>query len=412
MARLVTAGFELNEATNASSPDGAVQGGGGATISSGTFRSGAFALQCASGAGNLSGYFQFLATFAASRTYFFRAYLNFSQFPASTSIRVLDPTGFAWLYVQVTSSGTLQLIDGNGPTQIGSDSAALNTGTWYRLEMSTVINGSTQIASGDARLDGVSFASGNISTPQSPGSSAFVGWVGTPGANRTLFADDIALNDNQGADQNTWPGSGNVVLLRPTADSAVAAGWTDDAGSGTNIFDAVNNRPPNGIADTTSSTGLHQIRDATTGANEAYDATMTDYTTAGVPTGATVNVVDPIIATAAPVSTSAKVGQVGVVSNPAIAVINLTANSGQFWSGTAAGTYPTGWKWSHGTVTYAPSVTLGTAPVMRVTQVTSSTRIAMACFMGIYVDYTPAVSSFVAAPLESRLQAVPRASLW
>jgi hypothetical protein len=112
------------------------------------------------------------------------------------------------------------------------------------------------------------------------------------------------------------------------------------------------------------------------------------------------------------VSTSAKVGQVGVVSNPAIAVINLTANSGQFWSGTAAGTYPTGWKWSHGTVTYAPSVTLGTAPVMRVTQVTSSTRIAMACFMGIYVDYTPAVSSFVAAPLESRLQAVPRASLW
>src|SRR6185369_369314 len=151
---------------------------------------------------------------------------------------------------------------------------------------------------------------------------------------------------------------------------------------------------------------------ATTGANEAYDATMTDYTTAGVGAGATVNVVDPVISTAAPVSTSAKVGQVGVVSNPAIAVINLTGNSGQFWSGTPAGTYETGWKWSHGTRTYAPTVTLGTAPVMRVTQVTSSTRIAMVCLMGIYVDYTPAVSSFIAAPLESRLQAVARASLW
>jgi hypothetical protein len=29
--------------------------------------------------------------------------------------------------------------------------------------------------------------------------------------------------------------------------------------------------------------------------------------------------------------------------------------------------------------------------VMRVTQVTSSTFIAMVCFMGIYVDYTPKI---------------------
>jgi hypothetical protein len=42
-------------------------------------------------------------------------------------------------------------------------------------------------------------------------------------------------------------------------------------------------------------------------------------------------------------------------------------------------------------MTEAPTVTLGTAPVMRITNSTASTRIADVCFMGIYVDYTAAV---------------------
>jgi hypothetical protein len=46
-------------------------------------------------------------------------------------------------------------------------------------------------------------------------------------------------------------------------------------------------------------------------------------------------------------------------------------------------------------VANAPSVTLGTAPVMRITQVTASTRIAVVCAMFIYVDYTPAVAAAV-----------------
>lgn len=411
MARLVTAGFELNEATNATSPDGAVQGGGAATITSATVRSGAFALSCASGAGNLNGYFSWSYTLAASRTYFARAYLNFSQFPtAATKILDAEGSGGGFLYIAVTSTGTLQLIDGGAVTQIGADSAALSLGVWYRVELSTIINGSTQVTGGAGRLEGAEFASGNIATPSAAGVGAFAGWVATPGANKTMFVDDVAVNDDQGGSQNTWPGEGRIVLLVPTATSASGTGWTLGTGTaeGGNGWNSVNNKPPVGVTNLEAGSDPKQIRNASSNANVNWDGTMTTYTAAGVAANATINVVDPIIATAAPVSTGAKQGTVGVVSNPVIANIALGpgGTSGAFWSGTTEGTYTTGWKWSHGTATYAPSVTLGTAPVMRVTQVTSSTRIATVCFMGMYVDFTPAL-----APHEQvALQAMNRAT--
>ncbi len=96
--------------------------------------------------------------------------------------------------------------------------------------------------------------------------------------------------------------------------------------------------------------------------------------------------------------TGAKTGSIGVVSNPTVANIAFPS-SANFWSGVTAGTYLTGWKWEHGTSTDAPTVTLATQPVTRVT-VTGGTasRIAMCCAMLIYVDYTPAVVA-VSAPI-------------
>jgi hypothetical protein len=155
--------------------------------------------------------------------------------------------------------------------------------------------------------------------------------------------------------------------------------------------------PPDSAADLTVHADAMQIRNATSNANVNYDATMTTYTAAGIAASDIVTVIVPMIATGAPVTTSAKAGTVGVVSNPAIANIALGAGgtSGAFWSGVTMGTYPTGNKWSFGTTTYSPSVTLGTAPVMRVTQVTSSTRIAIVTEMGMYVEYAPKTSLLI-----------------
>jgi len=203
------------------------------------------------------------------------------------------------------------------------------------------------------------------------------------------YFDDFAFNDSTGGNQNTWPGNGRVVLLLPISDNARTAGWVGGAGGTTNLWDALNNTPPLGVADTGTNTS--QIRDATAEASASYDANLSTYASAGITGDNQINCVIPIVATAAPVTTSAKQGLIGMASNPAITTVALgpAGTSGAFWSGVAANTYPTGWKWSLGTTTYSPAVTLTSSPVARITQVTSSTRIADVCFLGLYVDFTP-----------------------
>jgi hypothetical protein len=312
--------------------------------------------------------------------------------------------GTVYISARMTATGTLQLWNEQGtPAQVGSDSVtALATNTWYRVELE-LFNTTAGSCVAELQLNGVSVARATNLTISTSAIVIFQAGAGNgaslvPGLDMSVYVDDMAVNDTTaGTGQTGYPGDSKIVLLVPTSDNAKGTGWTNDAATTTNLWDAVNNLPPVGIADTTSSTGLHQLRNATSNANTNYDANMTTYSAAGVGAGDTVNVVQPIVVTGAPVTTSAKQGTVGVVSNPAITNVALSATgtAGAFWQGNAAGTYTTGWKFSGGTMTHAPSVTIGTAPVMRITQVTSSTRIAMVCFMGMYVDYTPAAAAFV-----------------
>ena len=401
MAKLGFGGFETNDTVGPVLGQDLDPGltGTNVTYDSSVKRTGNFSGKCDSGAGGVAAACSTCVPVVAitpSSTVYAREYFNFTNLPAST-VSILAPlsvisTGGA---VKITSGGVVQLWDNTAANvQIGSDGPTLSTGTWYMIELAITLNASSLITSVEARVEGSSIASGSVTGVGAFSQASFsAGWIDAPGTSKVVNIDDGAINDSTGAANNTWCGSGGVVLLVPTGDSAKGTGWTNDAAGTTNFFDAVDNKPPVGIADTTGGSGLHQLRNATANANSSYDATMTTYTAAGVPAGATINAVLPFVVTAAPVTTSSKQGTVGVVSNPTIAnvALDIAGTSGAFWSGSAAGTYATGWKGSRGTFTATPSVTLGTAPVMRITQVTSSTRIAMVCFMGIYVDYTPAV---------------------
>lgn len=388
MARLLTAGAE----SQANSTEGISSAVGAVTYDTGTVRSGATSWKFDSTVSNAQTFQTFTTgTLVLGRTYFARGYFRFASLPTADTnlISCAGVSGASILVTFFAANSSLQLWAGG---TIGF-SSPLTTNVWYRVELSWKID-TGSVDSCELVVDGVQAAattgaaiSDSVTVP-----GVIMGMVGAPGASVVMYLDDVAINDSTaGGTQTSYPGAANVVLLKPTADSAIGTGWVGGAGGTSSEFDAMNNTPPVGVADT--GTNASQNRNATAAANSNLDMTMTTYTAAGVPTGATINVVDPIVATGAPVVTSAKAGTVGVVSNPAITNVNLAAGgtAGAFWSGTTAGTYPTGWKISHSTTTYAPSVTLGTAPVMRLTQVTSSTRIAMVCFMGIYVDYTPAV---------------------
>jgi hypothetical protein len=401
MGRLLTAGFE----TQAITAEGMTIGGTTPAFSTTQVRTGSRSMS-----GQTSDDVRFAFTGVLATTYYARVY-GFVPTTLAASWTMLvfatgTPTVIASLTLNTDGSFTLQSTSGN---TIATSAAGLVTAdTWFMAELAVKIDtGAADYV--EARVNGVSFGSGSGLTI-SDTVPATIRYPFVAGSSATSYIDDVALNDSGGGSQNSWPGSGRVVLLLPVSDNAKGTGWTNDAASTTNLFNSVDNTPPIGIADTSGGTGLNQLRNATSNANSNYDANMTTYAAAGIDTNDTVNVVDPIVATAAPVSTSAKQGTVGVVSNPAITNIALAAGgtSGAFWSGSAGGTYASGWKISHGTVTYAPAVTVTTAPVMRITQVTASTRIAVVCFMGIYVDYTPNAQARL---LQTR-QAVNRAAVF
>lgn len=400
MARLVTSGFELSQATtSAGQVDGALNGVG--TIDTTNQRSGA-ACMSFDASGTLAAS-SWPLTGVLGRSYYMRAYFSKSANPAATT-RILGPQGLNAPSARLGTDGTIQLWNGVGGTpgsQVGSSSAVQPSGlgTYFRVEL-RVLYGTGAIDEIELYVNGsqVAVATGQTLSESAP-SGVFVGWVDAAGVGGpTLLVDDVAVNDDQGASQASWPGDGKVVLLKPISDNAVGAGWT--LGTGTAIASnsgstAVKNTPPLGVADLAAGSDVKMIRNASANANTNYDANLTTYTTAGVGASDTINVLDPIVNTSAPVVTSAKAGTIGISSNPVIANIALGAagTAGAFWQGNAGGTYPTGWKWSHGTTTYAPSVTVGSSPVARITQVTSSTRIADVDFLGMYVDYTPFVAA-------------------
>jgi hypothetical protein len=430
MARLAMGGAELLQASGGqvaggNQLDGICLGSNGvAAISTSVFRSGAASWSCLSNSLNTS---TPLVThrgaslaLVANTSYFFRVYMRFDNLPTSTVYVAADTATPTAVGIKLTTTGTFQLWNPQSNTQIGSDSGAITAGdgVWHRLEFK-VVTGASSVTGTEAYVDGVLIAtSGTLSAPALGNTvSIAAGWLSAPGASLQCYIDDIAINDSTGSQQTGYPGDGSLVLLVPTSDNAKGTGWTNDAATTTNLWDAVNNLPPVGIADTVTGSGLHQLRNATSNANTNYDANMMSYAAAGIGPNDTVNVVIPICATAAPVTTSSKQGTVGVVSNPAIANIALDAagTSGAFWEGTAAGTFGAGWKGSIGTITHAPSVTIGTAPVMRITQVTSSTRIAMVCLMGMYVDFTPGRAPIIETGLRTPnfvRQAVNRAGTY
>lgn len=400
MARLVTSGFELQDAsttgTNAA-PDGLV---GSGTIDTTVFRSGAASFKSAAG---VLQRVTFGGWTGVLGTYFARAYVMFDALPAGggMSVLALGTVGMGSIHgsvvINVDGSVTFFRNNGSGTLVQFTNTAAnyVTTNVWYMFEISITL-GTGSIDAAEGRIDGLSIGSvSSVSIGDGPTVEMRMGKnadQSNTSSTANVWIDDVALNDSSGASQNTFPGPGKVVLLLPTADSSFGAGWTLGTGTGiTNGFDSINNTPPLGVADLAVGSDPKQIRNASANANVNFDTNMTTYRAAGISNYDIIRVVSPVIATAAPVSTSAKSGTVGVASNPIITNVALGAggSAGAFWSGVAAGTYPTGWKWSYGTTTYNPVVTIAAGAIMRVTQVTSSTRIAMVSFMGIIVEYEP-----------------------
>lgn len=404
MGRLMTSGWEVGSWPTSGPPNNieVTSPIGAATFDSGVFRSGSKSGKADSGAGGSDAWFEAQPLGAATaltsgRTYYTRVYMRFAAFP-STSAQVL---GFSdtndFVKVVVTSAGALQLFrssgDGGGDVQVGSDSSALSLDTWYRIEVSfNCVTGTGNDDSAELLVDGTSVASGSGFNANATLGTPFlieIGWqnIGGLGANKVMYVDDFAFNDDQGSSQNTWPGEGKVVSLIPISDNQRGS-WTGGAGGTTNLYDAINNFPPTGTATETNLTQIESADSSGDNATDEYRGNLTAYSTAGVGASDTVTLLQAFVCHGEDVATGTKTGSFGGESNP-----SWTYDTFTFGDNVGAlGTYPTNWAWSRGAIQYGPSVTVGSSPVVAIRKTDTGTRVASVCSLFMNVEYVPAVA--------------------
>jgi hypothetical protein len=271
--------------------------------------------------------------------------------------------------VRLTSAGKLAVYLAN--VLIGTGSTTLATATWYWIGVRQVTGTSVALL----QINGATEITGTATVTVT---SAYIGCFGTEASAIDVYFDDLIVDDTG------FLAASKVALLVPISDNSITpAGWVlGGAGGTTNLYLATDNTPPVGAADPGTTTG--QIRDATANLS-AYAANLTTYTTAGIGASDTILACQGIFMTAAPSATTPKSGSM-TIANPTQAKTTI----GTFYATAIAGAYATGWARKAGAIIALPTVTLGSSPVLTVTQDTSSTSIADVCFMGLLVAWTPA----------------------
>lgn len=337
------------------------------------------------------------------RAYFCRQRFAIDVLP-SANIKILtcqDSAGTAVSSIRLTTAGKLQVWNEVAGTQVGSDSAITvagsgvsgTPGSWYRIDLKTLL-GTGAIDVIEGRSEGTIMGTATTLALSDNVIDYFpCGFITTnPGVAMTIWFDDCGVNDDQGANENTYCKDDYCVLLKPTADSA-RVGWTAGAAGTTNLWDAVNNTPPVGVV-VGSATNTSQIKDATSNITDAYTATMESYTAAGVPAGATIDVVMAACSIGGSTTVAQSFG-LTILTNPAGA--ETTGNG----AAAITGTWDTGWAGFWTAPIYSPAVTLGTAPTLKIRQNTASTVTRQVAGMFMVADVAlPAAAAQDVIPIE------------
>lgn len=213
MARLWQSGAELNSTTK----EGTIASGS-VSIDSTTKRTGSYSYKTNAAATIANFRYQWSVS-NISQSMFYRIYFYISVLPNNEDVIFwCDRTqtdGVIGIYLE--TNGVLRLYNEAPvtPVQIGSDSSALNTAQWYRLELKVdnTTNASTVV---NAYIDGVSFASGTVDTSNHGGQAIF-GWGSRNSLTATYYIDDVGVNDTSGSSQTGLLGAGQIVHLQPNA---------------------------------------------------------------------------------------------------------------------------------------------------------------------------------------------------
>lgn len=392
MARLLTCGYEWSADRGDSAPQSFSSYMDGSTSAA---RTGTYGRR--SGTNNS----EFLVPGAVTgRTYFHRVYVRTSGSPASvTEVIFVDDSSLNGFGVRLQTDRTLRLASrtlSGGWVDQGSASAVLAVDTWYRVELS-VNHAAAGNDSAEFRLDGTQIATASVAVSAGAPNRVFIGQSGSPSVN--VDQDDYACNDDQGANQNSWPGEGKVVLLYPIGDSQSGTWVGAGTGDELNLSDAMDNRPPTGQGNATATDADQNETNDSSGDNTSDElrVSLLDYTMAGIGPRDAITVVHPLVCHGEQVNTGTKTGKFGLVSNPANTngggetSFTYGDNSGAVVSWGSSDTSGT-WRNLQGAPVYDPFPVLGNAPVIAIRKTDTGTRWVVTCEIGAYVEYIPTKS--------------------
>lgn len=211
---------------------------------------------------------------------YFRQYIKIVTTPSEEATfvsvwnRGVDFEGFLTL----TTSRTLQWRDDNGAVDTAG-ATVLNTNQWYRIEfmydsgnkVEVKIDGTVEIDTGAFAGDGIDMVDYGVCDyigSYSCGADAIAS------AGEILF-DDMAVNDNTGTAQNSYPGEGSIVYMQP--DSA-----GDNNGCSAGDYSSVDEVTPDGATTIC-------VLDANTG-GDILDVNIESVSSAGITEGSTISV--------------------------------------------------------------------------------------------------------------------------
>jgi len=286
-------GWEMNDTTDGGLWDSAT---GNVTNSVSAARSGARGMRAnRASSGTAYNQKQFAAT-ASNNNFYATVYIKpvTGHDQAGTAIRILSlfDGGSATLVgsIRINPDHTCELWkDGASPAQLGSDSAALSTSAFSRLELQW-LGGATDTLTG--YINGTSFATGAGDASHDNPSAVRVGLQDNVGAGDYYF-DDCVINDSSGSDQTGRTGEVCIAQLSPDGNGATQNGARGGTDSGTN-WGQVDENPPNGITDYWTLAAD----------NDTFQVTLSSTAVASIPAGSGVKAVQ-VNAQHASVSTTA-----------------------------------------------------------------------------------------------------------
>lgn len=352
-------------------------------------RSGSYGYRVGSGS---DGYGRWaLASPTLGRNYFARVYFRAgaSLTSAQRVIGFIDGSGFELAWVQAETNSTFTLRTAGGTVRATSSSVTITD--WHCVEVHCLI-GSGAVDATEGRIDGTSFGSASsISISDNPPATAQIGYS-TGAATTSRDWDDLAVHDETGLANTTWPGEGYLLLALPTSDGVIQT-WTAGAGGTSNLYAAIDNVPPAGVA-SASETNTSNIESADRNQTNYYDSVLTDYTTLGVGASDEVLAVMATIWHGEDINTGTKTGRLKLNANPSSASVLSFSFGGDAG---AHGAYPTGWA-NATQVEEAPTVTLGNSIGIQVSKWDTTTRVGCICAVGAYVHARPGTSGATIAP--------------